>query len=52
MGGEREGWIGRLREVGLAFGALVWISVLGLVLYGAVAALSRVLAPWAEGQER
>lgn len=36
----------------LAFGALVWISVLGLVLYGAVAALSRVLAPWAEGQER
>lgn len=36
----------------LAFGALVWISILGLVLYGAVAALSRVLAPWAEGQER
>ena len=35
----------------LAFGALVWISILGLVLYGAVAALSRVLAPWAEGQE-
>jgi NitT/TauT family transport system permease protein len=35
----------------LAFGALVWISVLGLVLYGAVAFLSRVLAPWAEGQE-
>lgn len=36
----------------LAFGALVWISVLGLILYGAVAALSRILAPWAEGQER
>lgn len=35
----------------LAFGALVWISVLGLLLFGAVAALSRVLAPWAEGQE-
>jgi len=35
----------------LAFGALVWISVLGLALYGAVAGLSRVLAPWAEGQE-
>jgi NitT/TauT family transport system permease protein len=35
----------------LAFGALVWISVLGLILFGAVAALSRVLAPWAEGQE-
>lgn len=35
----------------LAFGALVWISILGLVLFGAVAAMSRVLAPWAEGQE-
>lgn len=35
----------------LAFGALVWISILGLALYGAVAVLSRVLAPWAEGQE-
>lgn len=35
----------------LAFGALVWISVLGLLLFGAVATLSRVLAPWAEGQE-
>ena len=35
----------------LAFGALVWISVLGLLLFGAVAVLSRVLAPWAEGQE-
>lgn len=35
----------------LAFGALVWISILGLVLFGAVAVLSRVLAPWAEGQE-
>lgn len=35
----------------LAFGALVWISILGLLLYGVVAALSRVIAPWAEGQE-
>jgi len=35
----------------LAFGALVWISILGLLLFGAVAVLSRVLAPWAEGQE-
>jgi len=35
----------------LAFGALVWISIIGLVLFGAVAALSRVAAPWAEGQE-
>ena len=36
----------------LAFAALVWISVLGLLLFGAVALMSRVLAPWAEGQER
>lgn len=35
----------------LAFGALVWISVLGLLLYGAVAVLSRLIAPWAENQE-
>ena len=35
----------------LAFGALVWISVLGLILYGIVAVMSRVLAPWAEGKE-
>lgn len=35
----------------LAFGALVWISVLGLALFGAVAALSQILAPWAEGHE-
>lgn len=35
----------------LAFGALVWISILGLALYGVVAILSRVIAPWAEGQE-
>jgi NitT/TauT family transport system permease protein len=32
----------------LAFGALVWISVIGVALYGAVAGLARVLAPWAE----
>jgi NitT/TauT family transport system permease protein len=35
----------------LAFGALVWISIIGLALFGVVAALSRVVAPWAEGQE-
>ena len=35
----------------LAFGALVWISIIGLVLFGAVAGLSRIVAPWAEGQE-
>jgi len=32
----------------VAFAALVWISILGLLLYGIVAMLSRVLAPWAE----
>lgn len=31
-----------------AFAALVWISVVGLALYGAVAAAARWLAPWAE----
>lgn len=35
----------------LAFGALFWISVIGLVLFGAVDVLSRIVAPWAEGQE-
>lgn len=35
----------------LAFGALIWISIIGLALFGAVAAMSRVLAPWAESQE-
>jgi NitT/TauT family transport system permease protein len=32
----------------VAFAALVWISVLGLVLYGAVGLAARWLAPWAE----
>jgi len=31
----------------VAFAALVWISVLGLVLFGFVALLSRLLVPWA-----
>lgn len=31
-----------------AFAALVWISILGLLLYGLVALLSRLLAPWAD----
>ena len=31
----------------VAFAALVWISILGLVVFGLVAVLSRVLAPWA-----
>ena len=36
----------------LAFAALVWISIIGLILYGAVAGLGRILAPWAEATER
>ncbi|MEK7836497.1 MAG: ABC transporter permease [candidate division NC10 bacterium] len=32
----------------VAFAALVWISVIGLVLYGAVGLAARWLAPWAE----
>jgi len=35
-----------------AFAALVWISILGLLLFGLVAGLSRLLAPWASGNER
>jgi NitT/TauT family transport system permease protein len=35
----------------VAFAALAWISILGLVLFGAVSALSRVLAPWSEVSE-
>ncbi|WP_198969643.1 ABC transporter permease [Xylophilus sp. ASV27] len=35
-----------------AFAALVWISVLGLLLYGLVALLSRLLAPWADEAPR
>ncbi len=31
----------------VAFAALIWISILGLVLFGLVAWLSRILAPWA-----
>jgi len=36
----------------VAFAALVWISILGLLLFGAVSALSRYLAPWAEGADK
>jgi NitT/TauT family transport system permease protein len=32
----------------VAFAALVWISILGLVLFGMVAMLARIIAPWAE----
>ena len=33
----------------VAFAALVWISVVGLLLYGAVVLLAHLWAPWAEG---
>jgi NitT/TauT family transport system permease protein len=33
----------------VAFAALIWISVVGLLLYGAVVLLARLWAPWAEG---
>jgi NitT/TauT family transport system permease protein len=33
----------------VAFAALVWISVIGLLLYGAVGLAARCWAPWAEG---
>ena len=32
----------------VAFAALIWISVIGLVVYGAVVLMTRFLAPWAE----
>ena len=33
----------------VAFAALIWISIVGLLLYGAVVLLARLWAPWAEG---
>jgi len=35
----------------VAFAALAWISILGLLLFGAVGAVSRILAPWGEISE-
>ena len=35
----------------VAFAALAWISILGLLLFGAVGAVSRILAPWSEVAE-
>ena len=35
----------------VAFGALVWISVVGLAVYGAVVLAARVIAPWAEATD-
>lgn len=35
----------------VAFAALIWISVVGLLLYGAVVLAARLWAPWAEGVE-
>ncbi len=36
-------------NTGLAFAALIWISIVGLVLYGLVVLLAHLWAPWAEG---
>jgi len=33
----------------VAFAALIWISIVGLILYGAVVLLAHLWAPWAEG---
>ena len=33
----------------VAFAALIWISIVGLVLYGVVVLLAHLWAPWAEG---
>ena len=33
----------------VAFAALIWISIVGLVLYGLVVLLAHLWAPWAEG---
>jgi NitT/TauT family transport system permease protein len=35
----------------VAFGALVWISIVGLAIYGAVVLAARVIAPWAEATD-
>lgn len=35
----------------VAFAALIWISIVGLVLYGVVVLLAHLWAPWAEGVE-
>jgi NitT/TauT family transport system permease protein len=36
----------------VAFAALVWISILGFALFGFVALLSKVLAPWAQTSDQ
>jgi len=33
----------------VAFVALIWISIIGLIAYGSVSVAGRWLAPWAEG---
>jgi NitT/TauT family transport system permease protein len=35
----------------VAFAALAWISCLGLLLYGIVSAMSRILAPWSDNPD-
>jgi NitT/TauT family transport system permease protein len=35
----------------VAFASLIWISIVGLLLYGAVVLLAHLWAPWAEGTD-
>jgi NitT/TauT family transport system permease protein len=35
----------------VAFASLIWISIVGLLLYGAVVLLAHLWAPWAEGAD-
>mgnify|MGYP003347232384 CR=1 FL=1 len=39
----------RVAWLSWAFAALAWISIVGLLLYGAVVLLAHLWAPWAEG---
>ena len=36
----------------VAFAALAWISIIGLLLYGAVSGIAAIAAPWAQGSDR
>ena len=48
--GATRGSITLLALAGIGiFASLIWISVVGLVLYGAVVLAAQVWAPWAEG---
>jgi NitT/TauT family transport system permease protein len=38
-------------DTSVAFAALLWISVIGLLVYGAVVLAARWVAPWPEPTE-